>query len=152
MVDQLLENIDVTYSKSDDVGDSEEVKDEESFHKNYLKNSKSKTNANDDPIILAYYIVGSDKLLSDIEVPIQNVIAEKIDKVFKPVEIEKSEIDKFAGIASKKTFYNKPSYKKKNTKDGLGYKKNQKKRAEKTRFQKKTNFVHGRSSEEVKEI
>ncbi|MFS7927317.1 hypothetical protein Hanom_Chr04g00307651 [Helianthus anomalus] len=62
MVDQLTENIDVTYSTSDDVDDSEvvskvvesvlkeendstkneksesQIKDEESFHKNYLKN------------------------------------------------------------------------------------------------------------------
>ncbi|MFS7977248.1 hypothetical protein Hanom_Chr10g00901821 [Helianthus anomalus] len=65
-----------------------------------------------DPIILAYHMVGSNKLFSDVEFPIQNMIAEKIDKVFKLVEIEKSKIDKFSGKASKKTFYNKPSYKK----------------------------------------
>ncbi|MFS8002461.1 hypothetical protein Hanom_Chr13g01202331 [Helianthus anomalus] len=69
MVDQLPENIDGTYPKSDDVSDSEvvskvvesvlkedstkndnsesQVEDEESFHNNYLKNSESKTNAND---------------------------------------------------------------------------------------------------------
>ncbi|MFS8024477.1 hypothetical protein Hanom_Chr16g01463721 [Helianthus anomalus] len=78
-------------------------------------------------------MVGSDKLFSDIEFPIQNVIAEKVDKVFKLVEIEKVEIDKFSSKASKKFFYNKFNYKKKNTKAGLGYKKkqNQKKRAEK---------------------
>ncbi|MFS7954037.1 hypothetical protein Hanom_Chr07g00625621 [Helianthus anomalus] len=95
MVDQLLKNIDVTYSKSDDVGDSEVVskvvesvlkeendstkndesesqvededEDEESFHKKNLKNLKFETNANDDPIILAYHMVGSDKLFSDVE-------------------------------------------------------------------------------------
>ncbi|MFS7995517.1 hypothetical protein Hanom_Chr12g01118811 [Helianthus anomalus] len=65
-------------------------------------------------------MVGSDKLYSYIEVPIQNVIVEKIDKVFKLVEIEKSEIETFAGKMSKKIFYNKPSNKKKNTKVGLG--------------------------------
>ncbi|MFS7954146.1 hypothetical protein Hanom_Chr07g00626851 [Helianthus anomalus] len=32
--------------------------------------------------MLAYYMVGSDKLFSDVEVPIQNMIAGKIDKVF----------------------------------------------------------------------
>ncbi|MFS8021349.1 hypothetical protein Hanom_Chr16g01426371 [Helianthus anomalus] len=146
MVDQLPENIHVTYSKSDDVGDSEvvskvvesilkeypikkdnsesQVEDEESFHKDYLKNSKSETNANDDSIRLAYYMVGSDKLFSDVEFPIENVIAKKNDKVFKLVEMEKSEIDKFAG-KGKKAFYNKPCYKKKNTKAGLRYKKKQ---------------------------
>ncbi|MFS7978294.1 hypothetical protein Hanom_Chr10g00913821 [Helianthus anomalus] len=95
MVDQLAENIDVTYFKSD-VGELEvvsevvesvlkeeskndsskndnsesQVEDEECFHKKYLKNSKSETNANDDSIRLAYYMVRSDKLFSDVEVPI----------------------------------------------------------------------------------
>ncbi|MFS8007447.1 hypothetical protein Hanom_Chr14g01261111 [Helianthus anomalus] len=141
MVDQLPENIDVTYTKSDDAGDSDVVskvvesvlrddstkkgkseshdKDEESFHKHYLKNSKPEKNANGDPTILAYYMVGLDKLFSDVEFPIQNVIADKIEKVFKLVDIEKYEIVKFAG-KSKKTFYYKPGYKKKNMKAGLG--------------------------------
>ncbi|MFS7977541.1 hypothetical protein Hanom_Chr10g00905171 [Helianthus anomalus] len=152
MVDQLPENIDVTYTKSD-VGESEvvskvvesvlkkenqnnstkndnsesQIEDEESFHKNYLKNSKSETNTNDCPIMLAYYMVGSDKLFSDVEVLIQNVIAENIEKVFKLVEIEKIEIEKFSG-KGKKSFYNKPGYKKKNTKVGVGYKRNKIKR------------------------
>ncbi|MFS8002343.1 hypothetical protein Hanom_Chr13g01200981 [Helianthus anomalus] len=99
MVDKMLENIKITYSKSDDTGDSEVVgkvvesvwKDdstktdnsesqdvnEESFHDSYLKNSKSEKNTNDNPIGLAYYMIGWDKLFSDIEVPIQNVISEK---------------------------------------------------------------------------
>ncbi|MFS8021614.1 hypothetical protein Hanom_Chr16g01429501 [Helianthus anomalus] len=97
--------------------------DEESFHKKYLNNSKSKKNVNNDSTGLAYYMIGSDKLFLDIEFPIQNVNADKVDKVFKLIEIEKAEIDKFAGKASKRTFYNKPSYKKKNTKAGLVYKK-----------------------------
>ncbi|MFS7963446.1 hypothetical protein Hanom_Chr08g00738181 [Helianthus anomalus] len=108
---------------------------------------------NDDSTGLSYYMIGSDKLFSDIKFLIQNVIADKVDKVFKLVEIEKAEIDKFAGKACRKTFYNNPSYKKKNTKAGLGYEKkqNQRKRAEKSNFQKKTKFVHGTSSEEEKE-
>ncbi|MFS7953690.1 hypothetical protein Hanom_Chr07g00621611 [Helianthus anomalus] len=52
-------------------------------------------------------MIRSDKLFSDIEVSIQ--FSEKIDKVFKLVEIEKSEISKIAS-KSKKTFYNKPRY------------------------------------------
>ncbi|MFS7946067.1 hypothetical protein Hanom_Chr06g00531671 [Helianthus anomalus] len=56
-------------------------------------------------------MIGLDKLFSNVEVPIQNVFAEKIDKVFKLVEIDKYEIDKFVGKASQKAFYNKPSYK-----------------------------------------
>ncbi|MFS7919994.1 hypothetical protein Hanom_Chr03g00219101 [Helianthus anomalus] len=41
-------------------------------------------------------MIGSDKLFSDIEILIQNVILDKIDKAFKLVEIEKSEIEKIA--------------------------------------------------------
>ncbi|MFS7919800.1 hypothetical protein Hanom_Chr03g00216911 [Helianthus anomalus] len=54
-----------------------------------LKNLKSvsDTKTNDDPITLAYYMAGSDKLLSDDEFSIQNVIVEKIEKVFKLVEM-----------------------------------------------------------------
>ncbi|MFS7997754.1 hypothetical protein Hanom_Chr12g01145601 [Helianthus anomalus] len=134
MVDQLPDNIDVTYSKSNDSSDSEVVgkvvesvlkeesvytgkaeshdENEGSFHEEYLKNSKSETNLNDDSKGLVYTMIGSDKLLLDILFPIQNVISEKIDKVFKMVEIEKSEIPKFAGKGHK-NFYNKPGVKRK---------------------------------------
>ena len=68
------------------------------------------------------------------------------------VEIEKSEISKFAGKGHK-TFYNKPGFKKKNMKAGLGYKKKQNWNKNKTpNFQAKMNFVHGTSSEEEKEL
>ncbi|KAJ0430420.1 putative transcription factor interactor and regulator CCHC(Zn) family [Helianthus annuus] len=174
MVDQLPENINVTYSKSDDSSDSEVVGkvvesvlkeesvetgksdsqdgNEGSFHEEYLKNSKSEKNLNDDSKGLVYTMIGSDKLFLDIVFPIQNVISEKIDKVFKVVEIEKSEIPKFAGKCQK-TFYNKPGYKKKNMKAGLGYKKKQSWNKNKTpNYQAKMNFVHGTSSEEEKEL
>ncbi|MFS7936695.1 hypothetical protein Hanom_Chr05g00418831 [Helianthus anomalus] len=90
-----------------------------------LKIQNLRKNTNDDSIGLVYYMIGSDKLFSDIEVLIQNVISKKFDNVFKLVEIEKSDIAKFASKARRKTFYNKPSYKNKNTKAGLGYKKKQ---------------------------
>ncbi|MFS7938089.1 hypothetical protein Hanom_Chr05g00435361 [Helianthus anomalus] len=69
------------------------------------------------------------------------------------VEIEKSEIDKFAG-KRKKTFYSKPSYKRKNMIAWLGYKKNQnqKKQFEKPSYQKQMKFVHGTSSKEEKKL
>ncbi|KAJ0939837.1 putative transcription factor interactor and regulator CCHC(Zn) family [Helianthus annuus] len=174
MVDQLPDNIDVTYSKSDDSSDLEVVgkvvesvlKEESvetgksesqdgnkgSFHEEYLKNSKSEKNLNDDSKRLVYTMIGSDKLFLDVVFPIQNVISEKIDKVFKMVEIEKSEIPKFAGKCHK-TFYNKPGYKKKNMKAGLGYKKKQNwKKNEMPNYQTKMNFVLGTSSEEEKEL
>ncbi|MFS7946881.1 hypothetical protein Hanom_Chr06g00541561 [Helianthus anomalus] len=49
--------------------------------------------------MLAYQMVGSNKLFSDIEFPIQNVTVEKIEKVFKLVEIEMSEVENLAGKA-----------------------------------------------------
>ncbi|KAJ0456719.1 hypothetical protein HanIR_Chr15g0765651 [Helianthus annuus] len=114
MVDQLPDNIDITYSKSDDSHDSEVVgkvvesvlkeesvdtgksesqdEDEGNLHDAYLKNIKSEKNLNDDSKGLVYTMIGSDKLFLDVVFPIQNVISEKVDKVFKMVEIEKSEI------------------------------------------------------------
>ncbi|KAJ0851059.1 putative transcription factor interactor and regulator CCHC(Zn) family [Helianthus annuus] len=174
MVDKLPDNIDITYSKSDDIHDSEVVgkvvesvlneesvhtgkseshdEDEGNLHDAYLKNTKSEKSLNDDSKGLVYTMIGSDKLFLDVVFPIQNVISEKIDKVFKMVEIEKSEIPKFAGKGHK-TFYNKPGYKKKNMKAGLGYKKKQNWNKNKTpNFQAKMNFVHGTSSEEEKEL
>ncbi|MFS7961594.1 hypothetical protein Hanom_Chr08g00716941 [Helianthus anomalus] len=143
MVDQLPDNIDVTYSKSVDTSDSELVgkvvgsvlqydyiktdksesqdENEGNFHESYLKNSKSEKNANDDPIGLAYTMIGPDKLFSDVEFQIENVISEKIDKLFKLVEIEKTEISKYAGKNNNFFFIKKPSYKKKNIKTELGY-------------------------------
>ncbi|MFS7946529.1 hypothetical protein Hanom_Chr06g00537341 [Helianthus anomalus] len=123
MVDQLPDNIEITYSKSDDSDDSEVVgkvvesvlqddsiktdksesqdEYEGSVHENYHKNSKSEKEANDYSKGLVYTMIGSDKLFSDIEVPIQNVIFKKVDKFFKLVEIEKSKIDKFVGKRKK---------------------------------------------------
>ncbi|MFS8018269.1 hypothetical protein Hanom_Chr15g01390101 [Helianthus anomalus] len=176
MVDHLPDNINVTYTKSDDLGDSEVVgkvvervlseestktdkseshdENEGSFHETYLKNSKSEKDANDDSTGLVYTMIGSDKLVSDVEFLIQNVISDKINKEFKLVEIEKSEILFFFGKSKKKSFYNKPNYKKKNMKAYFGYKKQQKNRKsfEKKNYQKKTNFVHRTSSEEEKEL
>ncbi|MFS7968264.1 hypothetical protein Hanom_Chr09g00795411 [Helianthus anomalus] len=95
-----------------------------------MKNSKSDSKTDDDPIILAYQIIGSHKLFSDIEFSIQNVIVEKIEKVFKLVEIKMPEVENLKGKArnlkGKKSFYNKPrtsQYQKKNKRAGLGYKK-----------------------------
>ncbi|KAJ0901630.1 putative transcription factor interactor and regulator CCHC(Zn) family [Helianthus annuus] len=174
LVDQLPDNIDVTYSKSDDSSDSEVVgkvvesvlkeesvdtgkaesydENEGNFHDGYLKNTKSEKNLNDDSKGLVYTMIGSDKLFLDVVFPIQNMISEKVDKVFKMVEIEKSEISKFARKGHK-TFYNKPGFKKKNMKAGLGYKKKQNwKRNEVPNYQTKMNFVHGTASEEEKEL
>ncbi|MFS8016849.1 hypothetical protein Hanom_Chr15g01373361 [Helianthus anomalus] len=106
-----------------------------------FKNSKSEYDKkmNDDPILLAYLMVASDKLFSDDEFPIQNLIAEKVDKVFNLVEIDKSEIENLLVKRARIIFYYKPSYIQKNTKAGLGYKKkqNQNKKSESQNFRKR---------------
>ncbi|KAJ0540355.1 putative transcription factor interactor and regulator CCHC(Zn) family [Helianthus annuus] len=174
MVDQFPDNIDITYSKSDDSHDSEVVgkvvesvlkeesivtgksesqhEDEGNLHDAYLKNIKSEKNLNDDSKGLVYTMIGSDKLFLDVVFPIQNVISEKVDKVFKMVEIEKSEISKFVG-KSHKGSYNKPGFKKKNMKAGLGYKKKQHRNKNETQnYQVKMSFVQGNSLAEEKEL
>ncbi|KAM0013533.1 hypothetical protein Hdeb2414_s0042g00740311 [Helianthus debilis subsp. tardiflorus] len=92
MVDQLPDNIDVTYTNSDDISDSEVVgkvvesvlaeestktdksesqdENEGSFHDSYLKHSKFEKVVNDDSKGLVYTMIGSDKLYSNNEFPI----------------------------------------------------------------------------------
>ncbi|MFS7911645.1 hypothetical protein Hanom_Chr02g00120551 [Helianthus anomalus] len=107
---------------------------------------------------------GSDKLYSDEEFPIQNVNLKNIEKVFKLMEIEVSEIENLATTArylnlkKDKSYYSKPRncyFQKKNQSNEravLGYcKKNQKTKFQKSNFVKKMNFVHGTSSESDKE-
>ena len=107
---------------------------------------------NDDSKGLVYTMIGSDKLFLDVVFPIQNVISEKVDQVFKMFEIEKSEISKFAGKGHK-TFYNKPGVKKKNMKAGLGYKKKQNWKKNVTpNYQEKMSFVQGDSLAKEKEL
>ncbi|MFS7907079.1 putative transcription factor interactor and regulator CCHC(Zn) family [Helianthus anomalus] len=173
IADQLPESIDVIYTKSDDANDSEVVskvvdsvlkdestkgksesqdEDEGNLHDGYLKNTKSEKNLNDDSKGLVYTMIGSDKLFLDVVFPIQNVISEKIDKVFKMVEIENSEMSKFAGKGYKGS-YNKPGSKKKNMKAGLGYKKKQNRnRTEMPNFQTKMSFVQGKSFTEEEKL
>ncbi|KAJ0826973.1 putative transcription factor interactor and regulator CCHC(Zn) family [Helianthus annuus] len=173
IADQLPESIDVTYTKSDDADDSEVVskvvdsvlkdestkgksesqdEDEGNLYDGYLKDTKSEKNLNDDSKGLVYTMIGSDKLFLDVVFPIQNVISEKIDKVFKMVEIEKSEMSKFAGKGFKGS-YNKPGSKKKNMKSGLGYKKKQNRnKTEMPNFQTKMSFVQGKSFTEEEKL
>ncbi|MFS7919402.1 putative transcription factor interactor and regulator CCHC(Zn) family [Helianthus anomalus] len=185
-IDQLPDEIDVSYTKSD-VCESEFVndvfekvfedeqqsnstnfessnshfEDEEFVHKNYIPNSN--TRMNDDPIMVMYKMIGSDKLFSDDEFPIQNVNLKRLEKVFKLVEIEVLKVENLARTASyfnykkDKSYYTKPRnsfYQKKifrNERAGLGYnKKNHKKKFQKSNFGKKMKFVRGISSERDK--
>ncbi|KAJ0652898.1 putative transcription factor interactor and regulator CCHC(Zn) family [Helianthus annuus] len=173
ITEQLPESIDVTYTKSDDADDSEVVskvvdsvlkdesakgksesqyEDEGNLYDGYMKNTKSEKNLNDDSKGLVYTMIGSDKLFLDVVFPIQNVISEKVDKVFRMVEIEKSEIPKFAGKGHK-SFYNKPGSKKKNMKTGLGYKRKQNwNQSKQQNLQQKMNFVQGKNLKEEEKL
>ncbi|MFS7985591.1 hypothetical protein Hanom_Chr11g01000241 [Helianthus anomalus] len=119
---ELPENIDVTFSPSDTDNESQVIKtivdqvlDEESDNsdfgtvKTHLENSnsdveddgnfldkfipKSDKVVNDDSIIVVYTMTGIDKLYSDFEYPIQNARLENVEKVFKLVEIDISDVN-----------------------------------------------------------
>ncbi|KAF5813679.1 putative transcription factor interactor and regulator CCHC(Zn) family [Helianthus annuus] len=121
IIDELPDNIDVTFTASDTDHESELVKrvvdqvldmDEESKSKSKSDSSSSsekspsspvkrvynkefllsKSNLNDESINLAYILNDSDKLYSDEEFPIRSVKTEMIKKVFKLTEINISEI------------------------------------------------------------
>ncbi|XP_021979548.1 uncharacterized protein LOC110875656 [Helianthus annuus] len=127
---ELPESIDVTFSPSDTDNESQVIKtvvdqvlDEESDNsepeivKTQSENSmsdseedgnfldrfipKSDKVANDDSIIVVYTMVGIDKLYSDFEYLLQNARIESVEKVFKLVEIDISEVNN-------NTFFSKP--------------------------------------------
>ncbi|MFS7978493.1 hypothetical protein Hanom_Chr10g00916151 [Helianthus anomalus] len=61
------------------------------FTKNYIP--KSVSSLNDDLNMVMYKMNGSDKLCSAKEFPTQNVNLNRVEKVFKLVEVEISEIE-----------------------------------------------------------
>ncbi|MFS8001922.1 hypothetical protein Hanom_Chr13g01195981 [Helianthus anomalus] len=60
--------------------------------------------------MIMYKMFGSDKLYSDDEFPIQNVNLKKLEKVFKLVEIEVSEIENLASTGRYLNFKKDLSY------------------------------------------
>ncbi|MCQ7285353.1 hypothetical protein NP026_23640, partial [Salmonella enterica] len=116
--DDLPESIDVTFSASDTDNESQVIKtvvdqvlDEESDNSeksqsekavsesedegNFLDRfiPKSDKSANDDPIMVVYTMIGTDKLYSDFEYPLQNVKIENVEKVFKLIEMNINEVN-----------------------------------------------------------
>ncbi|KAJ0744746.1 putative transcription factor interactor and regulator CCHC(Zn) family [Helianthus annuus] len=121
IIDELPDNIDVTFTASDTDHESELLKkvvdqvldmDEKSKSESKSESSSSsekslnspvkrvynkefllsKSNLNDGPIKAAYTLNASDKLYSDEEFPIRSVKTEMIKQVFKLTEINISEI------------------------------------------------------------
>ncbi|XP_021984602.1 uncharacterized protein LOC110880296 [Helianthus annuus] len=179
-VDNLPENIDVTFieTSDEDSVESEVVinvvenvlktdsystvsnENDDCFLNNYLPNSKSKNNLKDEPTLVMYQVYGSDKLYPDEEFLIENVNVNKLEKVFKLVGIDVSEVDRlssykrFLNFQKDKYYYNKPKNPPRfqNNNQNRGYNgqwagKQQKKRNfQKSKFVKKTTFVKSSSS------
>ncbi|XP_022040293.1 uncharacterized protein LOC110942838 [Helianthus annuus] len=138
---ELPENIDVAFSPFDTDNESQLVKtsvdqvlDEESGNtyfetvKTHFENSSSDSEddgnfldkfipksdkvLDDDSIIVVYTMTGTDKLYTDFEYPIQNANLENVEKVFKLVEIDISEVNNNSFLSKpKKSFVNNPGKK-----------------------------------------
>ncbi|MFS8019114.1 hypothetical protein Hanom_Chr15g01400021 [Helianthus anomalus] len=86
--------------------------DEEYYFNNYIP--KSKNNSDDDPTLVMYQMCGSDKVFLDEEFLIQNVNMDKIEKVYKLVEVDVSKVEILSNIKrllnfkKDKAYYNKP--------------------------------------------
>ncbi|KAM0043515.1 hypothetical protein Hdeb2414_s0010g00342201 [Helianthus debilis subsp. tardiflorus] len=107
---KLPESIDVTFNSSSDEdsvqseviksvvekvlkSENDTTEDDECFLDKYIPKSKSKNNLNEEPNLVMYKMAGSDKLYSDCDFPIENVIVGKLRKVFKLIEIDISELE-----------------------------------------------------------
>ncbi|XP_022013953.1 uncharacterized protein LOC110913430 [Helianthus annuus] len=179
-VDNLPDNIDVTFSEpsDEDSVESEVVKnvvenvlktdsdstisneDDDCFLNNYLPKSKVKNNLKDEPTLVMYQVCGSDKLYPDEEFPIENVNVDKLEKVFKLVEIDVSEVDRlssskrFLNFQKDKSYYNKPRnpprFQNNNQNKGVygqrDGKNNQRRNFQKSKFVNKTTLVKSSSS------
>ncbi|KAJ0827652.1 hypothetical protein HanRHA438_Chr17g0828281 [Helianthus annuus] len=95
LMSKLKEVLDDESEKSEKAKSVEFGSDSEedgNFLDRYL--SKTDKSVDDDSIMVAYTMVGSDKLYSNTEFPLQNVKFENVEKVFKLVELSVNEIKK----------------------------------------------------------
>ena len=80
---------------------------------NYIPKPKSKNNLNEEPNLVMYKMLGSDKLYSDSEFPLENVNVDKLTNVFKLTEINLSEVKSLNQTKRKMNFEKVKSYYKK---------------------------------------
>ncbi|KAJ0828239.1 putative transcription factor interactor and regulator CCHC(Zn) family [Helianthus annuus] len=92
VIDQVLDDESENSEKANSVKSVSDSEEDGNFLDGYL--SKTDKSANDDPIMVVYTMIGTDKLYSDIEFPLQNVKFENVEKVFKLVELSVNEIKK----------------------------------------------------------
>ncbi|KAJ0601420.1 putative transcription factor interactor and regulator CCHC(Zn) family [Helianthus annuus] len=175
--DKLPENIDVTFTSSNEEGvqndvvksvvdkvlkpDCDTSEEDECFLDKYIPKQKSKNNLDEESNLVMYKMMGSDKLFSDSEFPIENVNMNKLTNVFKLVEVELSAVNnlnrKKDRVYNKKTGYPPRFYNNNRNNWSGGYqggKPFQKKNVSHKRFVEKKKFVNSSSSlaDEEKEI
>ena len=122
---KLPENIDVTFTSSNDEGvqndvvksvvdkvlkpDCDTSEEDGCFLDKYIPKQKSKNNLDEESNLVMYKMMGSDKLFSDSEFPIENVNMNKLTNVFKLVEVELSAVNTLSQkkdrVYNKKTGY-----------------------------------------------
>ncbi|XP_035837234.1 uncharacterized protein LOC118485097 [Helianthus annuus] len=94
-VEQVVEKVLDEESEKSEKAQSEKVvsdsEDEGNFLDQYIP--KSEKSVNDDPIMVVYTMVGTDKLNSDFEYPLQNVKIKNVEKVFKLVEMNINKVN-----------------------------------------------------------
>ena len=91
VIDQVLDEESEKSEKAHSEKAVSDSEDEGNFLDRYVPKSEKSTN--DDPIMVVYTMVGTDKLYSDFEYPLQNVKIENVEKVFKLIEMNINEVN-----------------------------------------------------------
>ncbi|KAJ0940813.1 putative transcription factor interactor and regulator CCHC(Zn) family [Helianthus annuus] len=183
---KLPENIDVMFTSSNDDSvqndivkdvvenvlktDSDTTEEDGCFLDKYIPKQKSKNNLNEESNLVMYKKLGSDKLFSDSEFPIENVNMNKLTNVFKLVKVELSEVNNLSQTKRKMSFEKEKVYNRKSVNPPRFYNNNknrnnwlggyqggkpyQKRNVPNKRFVEKKKFVNSSSSlaDEEKEI
>ncbi|KAJ0576488.1 putative transcription factor interactor and regulator CCHC(Zn) family [Helianthus annuus] len=92
VIDQVLDDVSEKSEQAKSVESRSESEEDGNFLDRYL--TKSDKSTDDDSIMVAYTMIGSDKLYSNTEFPIQSVKLESIQKVFRMVEFSVNELKK----------------------------------------------------------
>ncbi|MFS7962404.1 hypothetical protein Hanom_Chr08g00726251 [Helianthus anomalus] len=156
---KLPENIDVMFTSSNDESVQNDVEDG-CFLDKYIPKQKSKNNLNEESNLVMYKMMGSDKLFSDSEFPIENVNMNKLTNVFKLVEVELSAVNNLCQKKGKIKFEKEKVYNKKSANPPRFYNNNrnnwsggyqggkpyQKRNVPNKRFVEKKKFVNSSSS------
>ncbi|KAJ0938277.1 putative transcription factor interactor and regulator CCHC(Zn) family [Helianthus annuus] len=92
VIDQVLDDDSEKSEQAKSVESGSESEEDGNFLDRYL--TKKDKSTDDDSIMVAYTMIGSDKLYSNTEFPLQSVKFESVQKVFKMVELSVNELKK----------------------------------------------------------